>query len=306
MLTLRREKMARGDIGFVGLGIMGKPMVRNLLKADYSVTVYDIVAESVEDVAGDGAKPASSAAEVASANSVIITMVPDSPQSEAAILGPGGVLEGASAGDTVIDMSSIAPASSQKIATACEAVGVNFLDAPVSGGETGAIEGTLAVMVGGKKEVFEKNFDMMSAMSGSIVLCGDYGAGNITKLANQIIVAGNIAALGEALVLAKKSGIDPQVVFDAIKGGLAGSTVMNTKGPMMIEGNFDPGFRIVLHQKDLHNAILTGREAGVPLMVTSMVQQILGSLINDGKGNSDHSAIANFMEDMAGVTISGK
>ena len=203
-------------------------------------------------------------------------------------------------------MSSIAPASSQKIAAACEAVGVNFLDAPVSGGETGAIEGTLAVMVGGKKEVFEKNFDMMSAMSGSIVLCGDYGAGNITKLANQIIVAGNIAALGEALVLAKKSGIDPQVVFDAIKGGLAGSTVMNTKGPMMIEGNFDPGFRIVLHQKDLHNAILTGREAGVPLMVTSMVQQILGSLINDGKGNSDHSAIANFMEDMAGVTISGK
>jgi len=233
-------------------------------------------------------------------------MVPDSPQSEAAIMGPGGVLEGATEGSTVIDMSSIAPGSSQKIASACEAAGVDFLDAPVSGGETGAIEGTLAVMVGGKKEVFEKHHDMMSAMSGSIVLCGDYGAGNITKLANQIIVAGNIAALGEALVLAKKSGIDPQVVFDAIKGGLAGSTVMNTKGPMMIDGNFDPGFRIVLHQKDLHNAILTGKEAGVPLMVTSMVQQILGSLINDGKGNSDHSAIANFMEDMAGVTISGK
>ncbi|MBI50496.1 MAG: 2-hydroxy-3-oxopropionate reductase [Chloroflexi bacterium] len=298
--------MSRGDIGFVGLGIMGKPMVRNLLKADYNVTVFDIVAESVEEVVSDGAHPASSASEVASKNSVIITMVPDSPQSEAAIMGPGGVLEGATEGSTVIDMSSIAPGSSQKIASACEAAGVDFLDAPVSGGETGAIEGTLAVMVGGKKEVFEKHHDMMSAMSGSIVLCGDYGAGNITKLANQIIVAGNIAALGEALVLAKKSGIDPQVVFDAIKGGLAGSTVMNTKGPMMIDGNFDPGFRIVLHQKDLHNAILTGKEAGVPLMVTSMVQQILGSLINDGKGNSDHSAIANFMEDMAGVTISGK
>ena len=298
--------MSRGDIGFVGLGIMGKPMVRNLLKADYNVTVFDIVAESVEEVVSDGAHPASSASEVASKNSVIITMVPDSPQSEAAIMGPGGVLEGATEGSTVIDMSSIAPGSSQKIASACEAAGVDFLDAPVSGGETGAIEGTLAVMVGGKKEVFEKHHDMISAMSGSIVLCGDYGAGNITKLANQIIVAGNIAALGEALVLAKKSGIDPQVVFDAIKGGLAGSTVMNTKGPMMIDGNFDPGFRIVLHQKDLHNAILTGKEAGVPLMVTSMVQQILGSLINDGKGNSDHSAIANFMEDMAGVTISGK
>ena len=233
-------------------------------------------------------------------------MVPDSPQSEAAILGPGGVLEGASEGDTVIDMSSLAPASSQKIAAACEEAGVNFLDAPVSGGETGAIDGTLAVMVGGKKDIFDANFDIISAMSGSIVLCGPYGAGNTTKLANQIIVAGNIAALGEAMVLARKSGIDPQVVFDAIKGGLAGSTVMNTKGPMMIEGNFDPGFRIVLHQKDLHNAILTGKEVGVPLSVTSLCQQIIGSLMNDGKGNLDHSAIANFMEDMAGVTISGK
>ena len=275
--------MARGEIGFVGLGIMGKPMVRNLIKADYAVTVYDIVAEAVEEMATEGATPASSAAEVASKNSIVITMVPDSPQSEAAILGPGGVLEGASEGDTVIDMSSIAPASSKKIGGSCDAAGINFLDAPVSGGETGAIEGTLAVMVGGDKEVFEKNYDLLTAMSGSIVLCGGHGAGNTTKLANQIIVAGNIAALGEALVLAKKSGIDPKVVFEAIKGGLAGSTVMNTKGPMMLEGNFDPGFRIVLHQKDLHNAILTGKDVGVPLMVTGMVQQILGSLINDGK-----------------------
>jgi len=298
--------MARGEIGFVGLGIMGKPMVRNLIKADYSVTVYDIVSESVEEMVTDGAKAASSAAEVAQSASTVITMVPDSPQSEAAILGPNGVLEGTSSGSTVIDMSSIAPASSQKIAKACENADVNFLDAPVSGGETGAIEGTLAVMVGGKKEVFDANFDMLSTMSGSIVLCGDYGAGNTTKLANQIIVAGNIAALGEALVLAKKSGIDPQVVFDAIKGGLAGSTVMNTKGPMMISGNFDPGFRIVLHQKDLHNALLTGKDVGAPLLFTSLAQQILGSLINDGKGNSDHSAIANFMEDMAGIKISEK
>jgi len=296
--------MASGNIGFVGLGIMGKPMVRNLMKEGYNVTIFDIVGEAVEEMVDEGATPASSAMEVAAKNPVVITMVPDSPQSEAAILGPGGVLEGASSGSTVIDMSSIAPASSQKIAAACEAAGVSFLDAPVSGGETGAIEGTLAVMVGGKKDVFDKNFDMLSTMSGSIVLCGGYGAGNITKLANQIIVAGNIAALGEALVLAKKSGINPQVVFDAIKGGLAGSNVMNTKGPMMIDGNFDPGFRIVLHQKDLHNAILTGKESGVPLIITSTVQQILGSLINDGKGNADHSAIANFMEDMAGVKIS--
>jgi 2-hydroxy-3-oxopropionate reductase len=296
--------MSKVEIGFVGLGIMGKPMVRNLIKSNYSVTVYDIVAESMEEMATDGAKVATSASDVAKGSSVIITMVPDSPQSEAAILGPNGVLEGASKGSTIIDMSSIAPASSQKIAKVCENSGINFLDAPVSGGETGAIEGTLAVMVGGKKDVFDANFDILSTMSGSIVLCGGYGAGNTTKLANQIIVAGNIAALGEALVLAKKSGIDPQVVFDAIKGGLAGSTVMNTKGPMMIAGNFAPGFRIVLHQKDLHNAILTGKEVGAPLMVTSMVQQVLGSLINEGKGNLDHSAIANFMENMAGVTIS--
>ena len=298
--------MTKGNVGFIGLGIMGKPMARNLIKAGYSVTAYDSKATSINELVKDGANPGESAADVASKSSVTITIVQDSPQSEAAILGPKGILEGASKGDTVIDMSSIAPGSSQKIALQCEKSGVDFLDAPVSGGESGAIEGTLAVMAGGKKEIFENHFEMISSMAGSIVLCGGYGAGNTTKLANQIIVAGNIAALGEALTLAKKSGIDPKTVFEAIKGGLAGSNVMNTKAPMMLEGNFDPGFRINLHQKDLHNAILTGREVGVPLVITSLVQQIIGSLINDNKGDLDHSAISNFMEDMAGVTISGK
>ncbi len=291
------------DIGFIGLGIMGKPMVRNLMKAGNTVTVYDIVGTSVEEMATEGAIPASSSSEVASKNSLIITMVPDSADSEAAILGANGVLEGAASGSVVIDMSSIAPASSQKIAAGCEAQGVDFLDAPVSGGEPGAVSGTLAIMVGGKKDVYDKYVDVFAPM-GSATFCGDYGAGNTTKLANQIMVAINIAAVGEALVLAKKAGLDPNVVFEAVKGGLAGSNVLNAKGPMMIEGNFNPGFRIRLHQKDLNNALQTARELSVPLPFTAMAQQVIGSLMNEGKGDADHSAIANFIEDMAQTKIS--
>ena len=298
--------MADKNVGFVGLGIMGRPMAKNLLQAGYSVTVYDVVATSVEELATDGATPASSSREVAEQVPTTITMVPDSADSEAAILGPGGVLEGASSGSTVIDMSSIAPGTSQKLAAACEEKGVGFLDAPVSGGEPKAIDGTLAIMIGGKKDVFDRFADMFDVLGGSIVLCGDYGAGNTTKLANQIIVAANIQAVCEALVLAVKAGLDPNVVYEAIKGGLAGSTVMDAKAPMMIAGNFQPGFRVKLHQKDLHNALLTGKELGVPLPVTSLVQQMLGALMSDGKGDLDHSALANVIEDMANTTISGK
>ena len=292
------------DIGFIGLGIMGRPMVRNLMAAGNTVTVYDIVGTAIEEMATEGAIPASSSSEVASKNSLIITMVPDSADAEAAILGANGVLEGASSGSVVIDMSSIAPASSQKIAAGCEGQGVDFLDAPVSGGEPGAIAGTLAIMVGGKKDIYDKYVDVFAPM-GNSTHCGDYGAGNTTKLANQIIVAINIAAVSEALVLAKKAGLDPNVVFDAIKGGLAGSTVLNAKAPMMIEGNFNPGFRVRLHQKDLNNALQTARELSVPLPFTALAQQIIGSLMNEGKGDDDHSAIANFIEDMAGTKISG-
>ena len=297
--------MGDKDLGFVGLGIMGRPMAKNLIDAGYSVTVYDISATSIEELATYGASPASSAKEVAEKTPAVITMVPDSLDSEAAILGPNGVLEGTSKGDTVIDMSSIAPATSQKIASFCEAQSVDFLDAPVSGGEPKAIDGTLAVMVGGKSNVFDKYKDLIKVMASSVVLCGNYGAGNTTKLANQIIVAANIEALAEALVLSKKAGLDPNVVFEAIRGGLAGSTVMEAKAPMMIAGDFNPGFRIRLHQKDLHNALLTGKDLGVPLPVTSLVQQMLGALINDGNADSDHSGIARFLEDMAQCKISG-
>ena len=296
--------MTSKDIGFVGLGIMGRPMAKNLIKAGYSLTVFDVIGTNVEQVVTEGASAASSAKEVAASTSVIITMVPDSADSEAAIMGPNGVLEGASKGSVVIDMSSIAPGVSQKIADACESAEVEFLDAPVSGGEPKAIDGTLAIMVGGKKEVFDGHVDLLNSLGASVVLCGNYGAGNITKLANQIIVAANIEAVSEALVLSSKAGLDPNVVFQAIRGGLAGSTVLDAKAPMMIEGNFKAGFRIKLHQKDLHNALLTGKELGVPLPVTGLVQQMIGSLMNDGKGDLDHSAIANFIEDMANTTIS--
>ncbi|MDA0768645.1 MAG: 2-hydroxy-3-oxopropionate reductase [Chloroflexi bacterium] len=293
------------DIGFIGLGIMGRPMVRNLMKAGHTVTVYDIVGTAVEEMATDGAKAASSSKEVAENNRVIITMVPDGPDAEVAIMGPNGVLEGAASGSVVIDMSSIAPASSQRIGAACDGAGVDFMDAPVSGGEPGAVAGTLAIMVGGKKDVYDRYIDTFGPL-GSSTYCGGYGAGNTTKLANQIIVALNIAAVSEALVLSRKAGLDPEVVFNAIKGGLAGSTVLNAKAPMMIAGNFNPGFRIKLHQKDLNNALQTARELGVPLPFTAMAQQVIGSLMNEGKGELDHSAIANFIEDMAQTKINGQ
>jgi 2-hydroxy-3-oxopropionate reductase len=293
------------NIGFIGLGIMGKPMAQNLLKTGFHLTVHDLARPRVDEVVAAGAKAAHSSKACAEKMDVVVTMLPDSPDSELVILGPDGVLEGAGKGCTVIDMSSIAPAVSQKIAAACQAKGVDFLDAPVSGGEPGAIEGTLAIMVGGKTSVFERCQPVFEAVGKSYVLCGGYGAGNTTKLANQIIVAANIEAVGEALVLAKKAGLDPSSVFQAIKGGLAGSNVLNAKGPMMIEGNFKPGFRIRLHQKDLNNALITGKELGVPLPVTALVQQMIGGLVNSGKGDADHSAIANFIEEMADTKISG-
>ena len=290
-------------IGFIGLGIMGKPMAKNLLKAGYSLTVYDLVGEAVEELVTEGAEGASSSREVAESSGRIITMLPDSADSEAVILGPQGVLEGAKPGSHVIDMSSIAPLVSQRIAAECANKGVEMLDAPVSGGEPGAINGTLAIMVGGKQSVFDENYDLMKVMGANVVLTGGIGAGGVTKLANQIIVAANIEALSEALVLSQKAGVDPARVFEAIRGGLAGSAVMEAKGPMMLDRNFHAGFRIRLHQKDLRNVLKTGQELNVPLPVTALLQQILGSLVNHGEAEADHSAILHYLEDMAQVEV---
>jgi 2-hydroxy-3-oxopropionate reductase len=291
------------QIGFIGLGIMGKPMSRNLLKAGHSLVVYDVVPAGVSELILSGAQPGDSCRDTAARSEIIITMLPDGPEVETAVLGAGGVLEGARAGSVLVDMSSISPLVSQKVAAACEAKGVAFLDAPVSGGEPKAIDGTLAIMVGGKPDVFEKVRPVLEKMGSSVTLTGPVGAGNVTKLANQIMVACNIAAMGEALVLATRAGLDPEVVFNAVKGGLAGSTVLNAKAPMVIARNFKPGFRIKLHQKDLRNALLAAESMKVSLPFTALVQQMLMSLMNDGKGDLDHSAIVTFIEQMAGTEV---
>ncbi len=291
-------------IGFIGLGIMGKPMVKNLLKAGHDITVYDRFKEGIDICVGYGAKAAASSKEAAQGKEVVITMLPNSPHVKDAVMGQDGVLDGAAAGTILIDMSSIAPLASQEIEKACAAKGVKMIDAPVSGGEPKAIDGTMSIMVGGDKAVFEKVKDnILLKMGASAVYCGSIGAGNTTKLANQVVVAVNIAALAEALTLAKKAGVDPQLVFDAIKGGLAGSTVMNAKAPMMIDGNFKPGFKIDLHIKDLNNALDTGHGVGSPLPLTAQLMEMMQTLHADGCGQDDHSALAKYYAKVSGSKI---
>ena len=290
-------------IGFIGLGIMGKPMAKNLINAGYDVTVYDIFPDPIEEMVEAGASAGSSAADVASKSDVVITMVQDGPQARQAILGDGGVAEGASEGDLVVDMSSIAPGVSQEIGSGLDGQNINFLDAPVSGGEPFAISGDLAIMVGGGAADFERAKPLFDVMGKSAVLCGAHGAGNVTKLANQIVVGANIHGLAEALVLATAAGVNPQTVFEAIQGGLAGSNVMNAKAPMMISRNFDPGFRIELHYKDINNAMETARALNVPLQVTSNLQQVLTALVVGGEGTNDHSGILRYVERLAGVEV---
>jgi len=286
-------------IGFIGLGIMGKPMAKNLLKAGYSLVVNDINPAPVKELVAAGAEAASSAKEVAQKTEVLITMLPNSPHVKAAVMGPNGVLEGARPGMIIVDMSSIAPLAAKEVAAKAAEKGVEMLDAPVSGGEPKAIDGTLSIMVGGKKEIFEKCQGFLDKMGTSVVLCGDIGAGNMTKLANQIIVALNIAAMSEALVLGAKAGVDPETIFKAIRGGLAGSTVLEAKVPMVLSGNFKPGFRIELHIKDLANALDTAHELGVPLLLTSQVMEIMQALKVDGKAGNDHAGVVQFYEKLA-------
>jgi 2-hydroxy-3-oxopropionate reductase len=290
-------------IGFIGLGIMGKPMAKNLLKAGHDVVVFDIMKANVDELVAAGATAGSSSADVASQVPLVITMLPNSPHVKTVVMGEKGVLEGASAGLKLVDMSSIAPLASQEIEKACAAKGVKMLDAPVSGGEPKAIDGSLAIMVGGDKALFEELKDILLVMGASAVHCGTIGAGNTTKLANQIIVGLNIAAVAEAFTMVKKAGVDPQLVFEAIKGGLAGSTVMNAKAPMMIEGNFKPGFKIDLHIKDLANAMDTGHGVGSPLPLTAAVREMMETLHADGFGQDDHSGLAKYYAKVSGTKI---
>ncbi len=290
-------------IAFVGLGIMGKPMAKNLMKAGYELYVYDLFPDPVAELEKEGAKGCKSAAEASSNTNITITMVQDGPQAESAILGENGVSDGASEGHLVVDMSSIAPGVSQRIGAGCKEKGINFLDAPVSGGEPFAISGELAIMVGGSADDFEQAKPLFDILGKSAILCGKHGAGQVTKLANQICVGANIHALAEALALAAKSGVNPETVYKAIQGGLAGSNVINAKAPMMVDRNFEPGFRIELHYKDINNAMEAARDLNIPLQVTANLQQVLTSLVTKGEGKSDHSAIAKHVEDLAGVEI---
>ena len=293
-------------IGFIGLGIMGKPMAKNLLKAGYKLVVYDLNAIAVKELVASGASEGKSPSDVASQCEIIITMLPNSPEVKEVALGENGIIHGAKPGSVFIDMSSIAPLVSKEISEKLLKQGVVMLDAPVSGGEPKAIEGTLAIMAGGDEATFNKVKDILGTMGSSVKLVGEIGSGNITKLANQIIVALNIAALGEAMVLATKAGVDPEKVFQAIRGGLAGSTVMDAKMPMILNGNFKPGFRIELHIKDLTNALDTANELGVPVSLTNQVLEIMKKLQSTGKGKDDHCGIIQYYESQAEAEVRKK
>ena len=287
-------------IGLIGLGIMGKPMAKNLLKAGYELWVNNRSQGPMEELAACGAH-AATRKELAENAEVIITMLPNGPQVREVIL--GDMIKDMRPGQIFIDCSSISPVVSKEIAAALAEKGVEMLDAPVSGGEPKAIDGTLSFMVGGKQAVFDRCKDILGAMGASVTRCGEVGAGNTTKLANQIIVACNIQAVAEAFTLAQKAGVDPEVVYKAIRGGLAGSTVLDAKGPMMIAGNDKPGFKIDLHIKDLNNALDCAHTVGAPVPMTAAVQEILQWLHNNDCGENDHSAIAKYYEHLTGIHI---
>jgi len=282
---------------------MGLPMSKNLLKAGLKLVVYDLNTVAVEELKSAGAEAGTSPKDVASKANIIITMLPNSPQVKAVVLGKDGVIESAQKGSIVVDMSSIAPLVSREVSEALAKKGIRMLDAPVSGGQPKAIDGSLSIMVGGAQADFDEILPIFKAMGSSAVLTGDIGAGNVTKLANQIIVAVNIAAVSEALVMATKAGVDPELVYKAIRGGLAGSTVLDAKAPLMMDRKFNPGFRINLHIKDLANVLETSHEVGVPLPLSAAVMEILQSLKVDGMGDLDHGAIVRFYEKLAHIEV---
>lgn len=291
-------------IGFVGLGIMGKPMAANLLKAGYALRVYDINPAPIRELVGKGAVAAGSAAEAAEGAHVVITMVPDSPDVQAAVFGPKGVAESLRSGMVYIDMSTISPIVTREISGRLAAdKGVPMLDAPVSGGETGAIQATLSIMVGGPEEVFTACKPIFEVLGKNIVYMGDTGAGQVTKACNQIVVAVTIQAVSEALILARRAGVDPARVRQALLGGFAQSRIMELHGQRILDGNFKPGFKVRLHHKDLNIALSTGRALNVPLLTTGVVNELLASLRARGKGEWDHSALAALLEEMSGGKV---
>jgi 2-hydroxy-3-oxopropionate reductase len=289
-------------IGFIGLGIMGRPMARNLLKAGHSLVVHSRSRGPVDEIVKAGAKAAASARDVAAQCDVLITMLPNSPEVELVALGPNGIIEGARRGLIFADMSTISPIVSQKIAKALEPKGVAMLDAPVSGGEKGAIDGALSIMVGGDKDVFERVLPIFQAMGKTITLLGPVGFGGFTKLANQIIVAVNLTALAEALTLGKKAGLDRDLLLTALAGGLAGSKCLEQKRANYVSNTYNPGFKVDLHYKDLGLIMESARALGVPLPATAVVQELFNALRVKGRGGLDHSGVITLLEDLAGAS----
>ena len=292
-------------IGFIGLGVMGKPMAKKLLKAGYPLIVYDTNRTPVEELVQDGAMGASSVNEVAKRSNVVITMLPGPSTVEQVVLGPNGVLDGATEGSIIIDMTASTPSLARRICHEAGKKHVETLDAPVSGAEQAAIEGTLSIMVGGKSSVFHECQRILATMGKNVVHVGDSGAGHATKLANQIIVAINLAALSEALIFAKKSGVRPDLACEAIRHGLGGSAVLDTKGPRILKGDFAGGGKLKYHMEQLSWVLEESGKLGVPLIMTALVQQAIVELCNQGKGDLDHSVIVNFFERLAHVEIAG-
>ncbi|QQE75073.1 2-hydroxy-3-oxopropionate reductase [Brevibacillus composti] len=290
-------------VGFIGLGIMGKPMAKNLLKKGYDVTVYDINEQAVEELTMDGAVGAFSPREVAIASALIITMLPNNEIVKNVILGENGIIHGAKAGTIVVDMSSISPVVSKELALALREKGVEMLDAPVSGGEPKAVDGTLAIMAGGDPETFKRAEPVLACMGKEVTWVGENGCGTMTKLANQIIVNVNIAAMSEALVLAAKAGIDIEKMYQAIRSGLAGSAVLDAKVPLILERNFQAGGRIDINLKDLTNVKEAAEAIAAPIPLTRQVLDIFHALQAEGKQADDHAGIVQYYEKQAGVIV---
>jgi len=291
-------------VGLIGLGIMGKPMGKNLVKKGYDLMVFDLNKAAVAELVECGAKAAENTRELAENCDVILTMLPNSPHVKSVMLeGENAVANYVKEGTVFIDMSSINPVASREISDALAKKGVVMLDAPVSGGEPKAVDGTLAFMVGGPEDVFEAHKELLGAMGSSVVRCGEIGAGNVTKLCNQVVVAINIAAVSEAMMLGQLSGVEPEKIFEAIKGGLAGSTVMNAKAPMMMDQNSKPGSRIDLHIKDLTNVVDAAKVVDAPLPLTSQVMEMMKILHRDGDGACDHSALMKYYQKLTGEEL---
>jgi 2-hydroxy-3-oxopropionate reductase len=287
-------------IAFIGLGIMGRPMAANLLAAGYELTVHNRSRGAVDELVGQGARAADGPAAAAAEADVVITMLPDSPDVEEVVLGEGGVAEGIRSGSLFVDMSTIAPATARQVHAALAERGVEAVDAPVSGGEPAARDGQLAIMAGGSEEAVERARPILDVLGKATTHIGPPGAGQVAKAANQVVVALNIQAVAEALLLARRAGVDPARVREALLGGFAASRVLEVHGERMLEHAFDPGFRVALHRKDLAIAQQAGREQGAPLPATSLVAALFDALVAQGDGDRDHSALGALYERMAG------